>query len=43
MKEIAVLGAAALIAAAGVLWFTTKPALVRCTRLSLSPSLRRAA
>jgi hypothetical protein len=29
MKEIAALGAAALIAAAGALWFTTKPALVQ--------------
>jgi hypothetical protein len=28
MKEIAALGVAALIAAAGALWFTTRPALV---------------
>ena len=38
MKGLAALGAAALIAGAGVLWFMTKPALVVVKREPLRPS-----
>jgi hypothetical protein len=37
MKGLATLGAAALIAGAGLLWFATKPALVTAERRPLQP------
>ena len=38
MKGLAALGAAAVIAAAGALWFMTKPALVTAEVRPLSPN-----
>ncbi len=38
MKSLAALGAAAFIAAAGVLWFATKPAVVTVKIEPLKPS-----
>jgi hypothetical protein len=38
MKSLAALGATAFIAAAGLLWFTTKPAIVTMKVEPLKPS-----
>ena len=38
MKSLAALGAAAFIAVAGVLWFTTRPAMVTVKLEPLKPS-----
>jgi hypothetical protein len=38
MKGLAALGAAAFIAAAGVLWFMTKPVIVKVNREPLKAS-----
>ncbi len=38
MKSLAAIAAAVLIAAAGALWFTTKPAIVIVKREPLKPS-----